>query len=247
MTVSTALSSYRNQLHQDRYIPPVLRLSAYLTISPLMVIVVAVFATEIEQDHHPFCLGGLSLRIAIDLDSTLSNLESYWLQAYNADYGDLLAPDDLLSWETHLYVKPECGTNIYSYLNEATLYLRCEPREGSQEVLRGLLVDGHDLLIVSSCVKGAFDAKQEWLMRYFPEIPRPNFIACHRKELIRADVLIDDGFHNLEHFPGLRILIDAPWNRSEYQERGTTLSILHGKNWGDIKQILEAISSADEV
>jgi 5'(3')-deoxyribonucleotidase len=52
-----------------------------------------------------------------------------------------------------------------------------------------------------------------WLNRHFG-IDKRDVVFCKRKELVRGDALVDDAIHNLELFPGMRILVDHPWNRT---------------------------------
>jgi 5'-nucleotidase len=173
--------------------------------------------------------------IATDLDSTLNTLGATWLALYNRDYDDNLTNDDIKSWDTHKYVKPACGKRIYSYLNEPNLYIRCDVQPGAQDVINGWLKAGHEVLVVSSCARGSYDAKRDWLKVHFPGIPPDNFIASHRKDLIRADVLIDDGFHNLVNFPGERILFKAAWNIEQWHADGERLEIHLADGWHGVE------------
>lgn len=138
--------------------------------------------------------------IATDLDSVLNNLLVTWLDAYNQDHNDTVTCDDIKTWNTHLYVK--CGERIYNYLTPELL-TRCSPMPGAVEVTAKLLAQGHQVVVVSACGKGTFDAKKTWLKAHFPHLK--HFIATHSKQFVRADVLIDDAVHNLEPFPGVGI------------------------------------------
>lgn len=59
-------------------------------------------------------------------------------------------------------------------------------------------------------------------------IPHNNIIVAHKKQMIRADVLIDDAPFNVENGWYYGILFDAPHNRnysihSEFIERAKNL------------------------
>lgn len=60
-------------------------------------------------------------------------------------------------------------------------------------------------------------------------------IFSKRKDLIRGDVLIDDGPQNLQHFAGWRVLVDRPWNQD---------ADARGFDWRcrTYSQILDAVS-----
>lgn len=188
--------------------------------------------------------------IAIDLDSTLNTLDEAWLAMYNADYGDTMTPDDIKSWDTHLYVKPECGRAIYAYLNRPELFLQCGVKPGARAVVAELNELGHDIVVVSSCSRGSYDAKKEWLRQHFPYIPADNFIAAHRKSLVLGDVLIDDGFHNFRSWLGNGILFKAPWNIDKYNEWKNTHDPAYGidylaDGWPGVKYALQHLGAYD--
>jgi 5'(3')-deoxyribonucleotidase len=178
--------------------------------------------------------------IATDLDSTLSEFDKVWIERYNHDYNDELSLEAWISWDTHLYVKPECGYKIYDYFNDPQLYLDAQVREGAQEVVQGWLEHGHEVLVISSCVPSAYEPKAAWLKRHFPGIPKGNFIATSRKELIRADALIDDAFHNLVSFPGRRYLLDSPWNRVEAALEARRQGITVARDWHELGRVVHA-------
>ena len=49
------------------------------------------------------------------------------------------------------------------------------------------------------------EEKGEWVRDNLPFLSRDNFIIAKRKELVRGDVLFDDGPHNLGTYPGITI------------------------------------------
>ncbi|NES53370.1 5'-3'-deoxyribonucleotidase, partial [Escherichia coli] len=66
---------------------------------------------------------------------------------------------------------------------------------------------------------------------YFPFIPHSNVVLCGNKNIIKADIMIDDGIHNLESFEGMKILFDAPHNRNENR-------FIRVMNWEEIERKL---------
>jgi 5'(3')-deoxyribonucleotidase len=164
--------------------------------------------------------------IAIDLDSTLNNLCHTWLAECNKRHNCNVCVDDILTWDTHLYVP--CGKDIYKLLRPF-LFRKCKPLDGAIEVTQRL-VKKHTLLVVSAVAWGTFDVKKRWLQRYFPHLP--TFITAHDKQYINCDYLIDDGPHNLEAV-GLDkgIAFDYPYNRN-WQGRRVY-------SWHDVEALLD--------
>jgi 5'(3')-deoxyribonucleotidase len=156
------------------------------------------------------------MRILVDMDGVCCDYIRPWLEIYNRDYNDDLCREDLVVWGIHELVKPECGRKIYDYLGSPNFYAYLEPLPDVSEVVSRLLTAGHELIIVTADVFNSTTAlfdKRGWVERHLPLIPKRNVIGCHRKELIRGDLLFDDGPHNLESFPGLTCAMDLPHNQ----------------------------------
>lgn len=172
--------------------------------------------------------------IGIDLDSTLNNLAHTWLARYNADYADSVTPSDILTWDTHLYVK--CGKDIYQYLTP-DLFSACAPQPYAQVITQSLLAQGHELVIITSTIPETHAAKHTWVKTHFPWIT--HYIATDSKQFIDVDVLLDDGPHNLEAFHTHRphkhaIAFDYPYNRTW---RGARVC-----NWTQVPSVIERVT-----
>ena len=160
--------------------------------------------------------------ILVDVDGPVANLPEAWLMRYNQDYNDCLTVDQIDSWDMVRYVKSECGSAIYSYL-DSHIYDFVKPVKGALEGVQELRKAGHRVIFVTSSPEGTGDAKYAWLKRhgfldargaYGDGRVSDDYIEAHDKSLIRGDVLIDDREENVQNFPGNTILFDAPHNRS---------------------------------
>lgn len=72
---------------------------------------------------------------------------------------------------------------------------------------------------------------QEVLFKYFPFISWNDVIIIAHKQLIKGDVLVDDGVHNLEGGDYAKILVDSPHNRGYDAEANGMIRL---NNWDDI-------------
>jgi 5'-nucleotidase len=170
--------------------------------------------------------------VCIDQDEVLAKFLDKWVELYNNEYNDNLTRDDFKSWYVHSYVKEECGHKIYDYLNMESFYLELEPVENSIEVVKKLM-DKYEIYIVTAAMKypNSLRAKYMWLDKYFPFIKKENIVMCGDKSIIRGDILIDDGVHNLEVFKGEKILFTAPHNLDETRFK-------RANNWIEIRELL---------
>jgi 5'(3')-deoxyribonucleotidase len=177
--------------------------------------------------------------IGIDLDSTLNNLDTVWLEVYNKEYNDNLTVKDLTSWDIASIVKPECGQKMFDYLLEPGFFKNLGIQPNAYEVTKWLS-EQFDLYIVTAYHHKTCADKAEWVEKYLPHIPTRNIIFCNHKGLIKTNMLIDDGGHNILDFSesnkfGTPILFDAPWN----QHLGN--NFIRAKDWLEIREVIEEL------
>lgn len=151
--------------------------------------------------------------LLFDLDGICANLAAKWLDAYNREWDDDLTLDEIVEWEWHRFVRPECGKRIYQYLNRPGFFADLEPIPGALPALERLK-DRAELVVLTASPRGAMADKVNWVRRHLPFIPKENVIITHRKDLVAGDVLFDDAPRNLRHFRGVRVLMDYPYNRN---------------------------------
>lgn len=152
--------------------------------------------------------------VAVDQDQVLADLLTPLLSRYNALYKDSLKPEDIKSWDIDKYTK--CGNAVYDLFDDYELFRWLPVIEHSQEVMKELNKK-YDVYVVTSAtsIKESLVAKVEWINEHFPFIPDSNIVLCGDKSIIHADIMIDDGIHNLRKFKGERkLLFDAPHNRN---------------------------------
>lgn len=183
------------------------------------------------------------LSIAVDLDSTLNNLDQVWiLQDYNEMYDDNLTAEDMVEWNTHNYVKPECGKKVYEILARPGYFRELGFRDMWVAENFKWLYENFDVYIVSSSHPDSVADKVAWVKDHFPDFDSSRFIACHHKGLINTNYLIDDGPHNVEQFKQESVLIDAAYNRhlDEQEHSFTRLS-----DWDEIRQFFEGVLQSE--
>ena len=74
--------------------------------------------------------------------------------------------------------------------------------------------------------------------RELPEIPWSHVIMANNKSLIKGDILVDDGLHNLYDGSYIKVLFDKPWNRNVDKSKLT--DIIHRvHNWDEIVRLVE--------
>lgn len=167
--------------------------------------------------------------ILVDVDDTVLDLMSEWLRRYNRDWNDNVQKSDVLSWELHKYLKPECGRDIYNYLNDKDLYFSVKPIEGALEGCQRIRDLGYRIVFVTAFFNTPkVEAMHDYgfLKEYPYNDGRWNtccdMVMANDKTLIKGDCIIDDKVDNIEKF-GSGYLFDQPWNKNS--------NLLRFTNW----------------
>lgn len=161
------------------------------------------------------------MRIVLDMDQVLCDLTGRLLEWYNEDFGTSYTIDDITDWDMSRCL-PNFKHFFRSCLRYPETFRDLEPLPGAIEGVKSLVMDGHDVIIatvVSSFAGIAYHGKLEWMRRNIGKeiFDLDNFVSIKRKYLLDADVIVDDGVHNV--LPWIEssrhaIVFRAPWNRT---------------------------------
>lgn len=180
------------------------------------------------------------MTILLDADGVLENLTEEWVALLNEKYGTSVAYDDVTDWDMTKSFPTLTYEQVYGVEIEEALYLRLKPLEGAVESVNRLLDEGHEVFVVTSTPYQIIPFKMEnVIFRYFPRLNWENIIITYRKQLIKGDVLVDDGFHNLVDGAYHKLLMDAPYNR---QYDAAANGMIRVYNWKEINEQLERIT-----
>lgn len=168
-------------------------------------------------------------RISVDMDGVIANVYSKFVTMHEAEFGRLVTEDEMNG-------KPEevAFENALVYVRQPGFFRTAPVMEGSLEVMRKLN-DQYDLFIVSAAMEfpNSLIEKYAWLNEHFSFIHWKQMVFCGSKEIIKADIMIDDHFKNLNYFTGETILFTQPHNK--------LADALHHKRvetWHEIEQML---------
>lgn len=167
--------------------------------------------------------------ILVDVDGVVSNLVKECLGWYNRDWNDKLKYEQIVDWDIAKFVKPECGKKFYDYFSNPDIYNCVEEIQDSKECIQTLRGYGYKIIYLTS---GFFPAKAKWLYNHGYLTSKSweyatDIVVTTDKSLIKADLLIDDGYHNIvDWHPSL--LFTQPWNK-KYMVNGSRVD-----NWSEI-------------
>jgi len=176
--------------------------------------------------------GTRRLRIAIDMDEVIADSFARHLSWYNQRTGRNLTPELVSSKGLSSLIPHDRWEEFAGIPHEDGFFDDLEMIPGSQEALLEL-ARYHDVYIASAAmeVPSSFDAKYKWLRENFPFIPTCQMVFCGDKNVVNADILVDDRSRHFAGFRGQGILFTAPHNVTETQH-------LRANNWNEVLEIL---------
>ena len=182
--------------------------------------------------------------ILVDADGGLEDLSQKWVLYLNEKYGTTVRYEDLTEWDMTAAFPSLSREQVYEIDVAEEIYSRLEPIPGAPEAVRRLLDDGHRIYVVTTTPYQAVKAKLERaIFRYYPFLSWKNIIITADKHLIRGDVLIDDGVHNLLGGDFRKILVTAPYNAEFDAEANGMIRV---GSWEEIYRAVSAIAAETE-
>lgn len=151
-----------------------------------------------------------SFRVILDGDDVLFCCNSYALEKLNEEIGTKYKLDDITTWE-------DTGALIDRrkiYFNQPE-FVKSQPvYEGAREFVEQLQKVA-EVFICTSVPSHCAGERVSSIIRNFPDIDPSNILIGNRKDLLNADILLDDAYHNLEkaqvRYP---VLFRRPWNHN---------------------------------
>lgn len=185
------------------------------------------------------------LTILVDMDDTIENLAEAWVDYLNARHQTSTSLSDITDWDISKVFPTLTKEQVYAPLFEDAFWSWVKPMKGASETLQKLIADGHTVLIVTTSNYQTLAAKMEQvLFRYFPFLTWNDVIITAHKQLIKGDVLIDDGIHNLEGGDYFKILMTAPHNRNYDADKNGMYRV---SSWSDAYSAIQALACADSI
>ena len=184
------------------------------------------------------------MTVLVDMDDTIEQLLKEWIRSVNEKFGRAAAVDMVKSWNVAEVYPGLSWEEVYTVTVEPGFWGRVEPIPGAAEGLQKLIADGHDVYIVTATYFESVPEKmRDLLFKYFPFLSWDQVIITSHKQLIRGDVLIDDGIHNLEGGGYAKILVTAPHNRDYDAEANGMIRV---NNWDEILEAVAKIEQAQK-
>lgn len=177
------------------------------------------------------------ITIALDMDSTVYNLHTPWLSWLKNTHNEECTVEQIETWDWHNQLK--CGTKVYDFLDTEGAFLTCSLLPGAFDAINLVASWGFKQFFVSTVKtkQGAWE-KQQAIKRDFPELASRVLISSGDKDMIRADVLVDDGPHNIEAFNPHGWTVKIPYRYNQEAEADYVMT-----DWSQYPSLIYALNA----
>ncbi len=168
-------------------------------------------------------------RIVVDMDGVLVDIYTTFFKLHEQETGQRLTLKDIAG-----LLEEEAFQNQRRWVSTPGFFRNLPVMQGSREALLKLN-DLYKIIVVSLATEFPYclTDKLLWLHHNFPFISWQQIVFCGDKNIVKADIMIDDHFKNLDHFEGRTILFTQPHNMLIKNSRHTRVS-----SWAEIEKLL---------
>ncbi len=168
------------------------------------------------------------LRILVDIDSVAADTLPYWLDRIATDTGVRAQISDITLWD--MAKCPPLTTlapkQIFGVLQAEGFIRNVPPMPGVATALKRLMDQGHEIYLVTARHGPvSMPATIEWMKEHLPFMnPEKQLIFAYDKNLLQADIIIDDKAETLEkylaaHPRSLAYKVNYPYNETLKHDR----------------------------
>lgn len=174
------------------------------------------------------------MRFLVDIDDTISNFGEVLINELNRIYHTSFTKEDMDNWEwlRNNFKNPWFPTEYKTFWDKVSI------DKNAINCLEKLVQKGEEVyLVTASFPNDTLGYKIRKTLENFNKkyISKENVIVCYDKSLIKGDIRIDDGIHNL-YEGDLNILLTRPWNK-DFDENKSKILTIRKNNWKEINDI----------
>jgi 5'-nucleotidase len=147
-------------------------------------------------------------RILVDMDGVLADDYSRFFDLHEEESGVRLSVNDVAG-----LLEEEAFPNQVKWVTTPGFFRNVPIMPGSREGLKKLN-NNFKVIVVSMATEfpSSLTDKLLWLHEHFPFISWKQIVFCGSKDIIQADIMIDDHLKNLDYFKGETIMFTQPHN-----------------------------------
>ena len=178
------------------------------------------------------------LKLYVDMDDTiLDSLSSMVSYLNSLGKRDPMKKEDVATWDyfKKWFSDKEIEDSFANTVDSAGF------KPNTEQAFKRLLSNPKlDVYILTATSKPFQERRVEWVKKNMSYFPIEKLIFSHDKHEYGDGILIDDGMHNIEKYPGLKFIVTMPHNKSEKLDKDTV-------RINNLSEVLEYFKGDDRV
>ncbi len=168
-------------------------------------------------------------KIIVDMDGVLADVYTRLFEIYEKETGHRLTAADVEG-----KLEEEAFPDQRKWVSSPGFFRTLPVMEGSCGGLKKLS-EKYDIIVASLAIEfpNSLTDKLMWLQEHFSFISWKQIVFCGDKNLIKADIMIDDHPKNLDNFKGKTYIFTQPLNIHISNSRHIRVN-----SWAEIEKIL---------
>ena len=188
------------------------------------------------------------MRILLDCDNVICDTTRSVLDVHYEKTGERLSVDDIKTYYIENFVSPEYKDDFYTIFLDKRVWKGIQVLPHCVEVVERLHNAGHEIWIATSTETANIHKKARFLQRTFPFLNiRKRLITTPYKQILNADLLIDDCIDNVVGANYTSILMDYPWNSTAIFDEAEYDNIYRVFDWTQVEPMIEYIEKANYI
>lgn len=181
------------------------------------------------------------IKILIDMDDTIENLDQAWVDWLNSRYSLSVKHDDIDCWGIHKKFPGLTENQVYSILYLEDFWKTVQPKSDAVYYVNKLFEDGYDIYLCTNSDIKTIEMKAKNIIDvYFPYL-RDRVILISEKQMLKADFLIDDNPDNLIGGTYNKIMFLCPHNKNLSKDDKRQMYLITD-SWEDIYNAIDDYS-----
>lgn len=195
------------------------------------------------------------MKILIDIDGIVTDTLPTWLKKIEEQTGKRATVADITQWDIS-----KCGElasvvaqKIWDILEQPGFYYNLPFIDGAEKALKYLNSKHEIYLVTARMGHHGYSESHRWLEDKLPFLKKEQLIFCPKKELIPADIIIDDkaetlGKYWMLHENSVYMAIEYPYNKPLHNPRHTVAK--HPKKagvtpWSRLVKLIEKVDKPE--
>jgi 5'(3')-deoxyribonucleotidase len=170
--------------------------------------------------------------VLIDLDDTLTDLLGTWVANLNKRYNLSVRREEIRNWDICQFFPTLTHSQVFEPLFTPDFWDSIKPKNDAVKYVKKLKDEGYRIFV---CTNSNYETLKEKmdkvLFKYFDFLSWRDVIITCNKQIINADILIDDCVYNLIGGKYKKILMTAPHNIEYDAEKN---DIVRVNSWKEI-------------